>query len=166
MRSATSSSLRVCAASAICSANSRLLEARVPVDHDRGPRGICTVPLARPAPRPSASAPLYPSASPCIPFPPCILTSASLCIPLPPHLCTRTFARRERSKTPQSLRDTAIAVYPSTRGVPEQAGSKSAARRRAPPPLTAHLHSHLCGFTSFVRVLPHTIDANPHSSGS
>lgn len=251
MRSATSSSLRVCAESAICSANSRLLEARVPVDHDRGPRRICTVPLARPVPRlctPPSSAPhaSAPSSAPCIPLHP------SAPAPLHPHLCTPTFARCQRSKTPQplkdtampvysnargvpeqaaaappappygkwhrnsqmapayrchlsnavplrgrtarngtastaervvrphrwrahptlrpktpqSLRDTAIAVSPSNIGVPEQAGSRSAARRCAPPPLPAHLHAHLCVFASFVRVLPHTIDANPHGSGS
>lgn len=134
MRSATSSSLRVCAASAICSANPRLFAA--------GPRSItigalavsarcrwlapCLTSHSRPAPH--ASAPLHPP--------------ASLCIPLHPYLCTRTFARCQRSKTPQPLKDTAIAVYPNARGVPEQAAAAPLPLPRGNGTATHKWHRH------------------------
>ncbi len=122
MRSATSSSLRVCAESAICSANSRLLEARVPVDHDRGPRRICTVPLARPVPRlctPPSSAPhaSAPSSAPCIPLHP------SAPAPLHPHLCTLP-----------TLKDTATTEGHRHAGVPEQYRCTRTGGRRPPAP--------------------------------
>lgn len=132
MRSATSSSLRVCAASAICSANPRLFAA--------GPRSITIGALAVSA-RCRWLAPCRASAHPPCPArirPPFIRpftcplhppASPPASVPLHPHLCTPTFARCQRSKTPQPLKDTAMPVYPNARGVPEQA----AAAPPAPP---------------------------------
>lgn len=131
MRSATSSSLRVCAASAICSANPRLFAA--------GPRSItigalavsarcrwlapCRASAHPPCPariRPPLHPPLHlPPASPCIP--PCIRTSAPA--PLHPHLCTLP-----------TFKDTATTEGHRHAGVPERPRCTRTSGRRPPCP--------------------------------
>lgn len=125
MRSATSSSLRVCAASAICSANPRLFAAgsrsitigALAVSARcrwRAPR-LCTPALPRTHPPPSSA----PSPAPCIP--PCIRTSAPA--PLHPHLCTLP-----------TFKDTATTEGHRHAGVPEQYRCTRTGGRRPPCP--------------------------------